>query len=156
MMIRALPQRVRPAPNVNSAPAAVPECGRRLSSARRIVLSALYAADGPLSAEQIAGGVGGRVPLSDLASVYRNLETLEQFGIVRHVHLGHSPALYTIALEGELEFLTCERCADYMAVSTAELDAVRQTIRVKFGYVARFSHFLVVGLCAACARALGR
>jgi Fe2+ or Zn2+ uptake regulation protein len=155
-MIRALPRRVRPAPDLDSALAAVRECGLRLSSARRVVLAALYAADGPLSAEQIAAGVGGRVPASDLASVYRNLETLEQYGIARHVHLGHSPALYTIALDGELEFLTCERCADYVAVSTAELDAVRQTIRVKFGYVASFSHFPIVGLCAACARALGR
>jgi Fur family ferric uptake transcriptional regulator len=135
---------------------AVRDCGLRLSSARRVVLAALYAADGPLSAEQIAAGVGGRVPASDLASVYRNLETLEQFGIVRHVHLGHSPALYAIAVDGELEYLTCERCADYTAVSPKELGDVREMIKVKFGYVASFSHFPIVGLCAACARALGR
>ena len=155
-MIRSLSERVTPTPDLESALAAVRECGLRLSSARRVVLAALYAADGPLSAEQIAAGVGGRVPASDLASVYRNLETLEQFGIVRHVHLGHSPALYTIAGDGRQEFLTCERCADYVAVSTAELDAVRAMVREKFGYLASFSHFPIVGLCAACARALGR
>src|ERR1035441_8535847 len=81
------------APNLDAALAAVRRYGLRLSAARRVVLAALYAADGPLSAEQIAAGVGGRVPTSDVASVYRNLETLEPLGIVRPVHLGHRPAL---------------------------------------------------------------
>ena len=33
----------------------------------------------------------------DLASVYRNLETLEDAGLVRHMHLGHGPGLYAPA-----------------------------------------------------------
>jgi Fe2+ or Zn2+ uptake regulation protein len=45
----------------------------RISAARRLVLEALYAADAPISAEQIADGLSGRLPRSDLASVYRNL-----------------------------------------------------------------------------------
>lgn len=120
------------------------------------MIAALYAADGPLSAEQIAGGVGGRVPASDVASVYRNLETLERLGIVRHVHLGHSPALYAIALNGDQEYLACDRCGDFAAVAPSELDGVRDAIRHRFGYVASFSHFPIVGLCASCAEELGR
>jgi Fur family ferric uptake transcriptional regulator len=141
------------APDLNSALATLRAQGLRLSTARRVVLCALYAADGPLSAEQIAAGVGGRVPESDLASVYRNLETLTRLGIVRHVHLGHSPSLYAIASAGDKEYLTCERCADFAAVPPADLDAVREAIREEFGYVASFSHFPIVGLCAACAQA---
>ena len=127
--------------------------GLRVSAARRIVLAALFAADGPLSAEQIAAGVGGRVPTSDLGSTYRNLETLTKLGIVRHVHLGHSPSLYAIAIAGEQEYLTCERCAEFRAVAPTDLAVVRAAIRARFGYEADFSHFPIVGLCAACARA---
>ena len=36
--------------------------GLRASAARRLVLEALLVADGPMSAEQIAQGIGGRVP----------------------------------------------------------------------------------------------
>jgi Fur family ferric uptake transcriptional regulator len=147
---------VTAAPDLKSALETLRDHGLRLSTARRVVLSALYAADGPLSAEQIAAGVGGRVPESDVASVYRNLETLERLGIVRHVHLGHSPGLYAIASAGEQEYLTCERCADFAAVPTPELDEVRANIRARFGYVATFSHFPIVGLCEACALATGR
>ena len=57
--------------------------------ARRSVLEALLAAEQPLTAEEIAGD-------ADLASTYRNLETLESIGIVRHVHLGHGPGRYEL------------------------------------------------------------
>jgi len=144
------------APDLDSALSTLRAYGLRLSAARRVVLAALFAADGPLSAEQIAAGVGGRVPRSDVASVYRNLETFERLGIVRHVHLAHSPSLYAIADHGEREYLTCERCAEWVALEPDELGDVRRVIRAKFGYVARFSHFPIVGLCSSCAEVLGR
>lgn len=80
-----------------SAMALMRERGLRVSAARRLVLEALLAADGPMSAEQIAQGIGGQVPSSDIASVYRNLPAFEDIGLVRHVHLGHGPGLHALA-----------------------------------------------------------
>jgi Fur family ferric uptake transcriptional regulator len=147
----------RPAPragDLNSALAVLRERGLRVSAARRLVLEALLVADGPMSAEQIAQGIGGRVPSSDIASVYRNLQAFDEAGLVRHVHLGHSPGLHALAVAGEHEYLTCERCGDYRAVAPEELDIVRELIRGRFGYLASFAHFPVVGLCPGCAAAL--
>ncbi len=124
--------------------------GLRVSAARRLVLEALLAADGPMSAEQIAEGIGGRVPASDIGSVYRNLQALEDIRLVRHVHLGHGPGLHALAVTGEREYLTCERCAEYRAVVPQELDAVRELIERQFGYRASFIHFPIVGLCRSC------
>jgi Fur family ferric uptake transcriptional regulator len=93
------------------------------------------------------------VPSSDLASTYRNLETLERHGVVRHVHLGHGPGRYALSGAGEREYLVCERCGALRAVRPAELDAIREHIRVTFGYVTRFSHFPLVGRCSTCAAA---
>jgi Fur family transcriptional regulator, ferric uptake regulator len=137
--------------DLNSAIAVMRERGLRVSAARRLVLEALLAADGPMSAEQIAEGIGGRVPSSDIGSVYRNLQALEDIGLVRHVHLGHGPGLHALAVAGEREYLTCERCADYRALPTEKLDAVRGLIEHQFGYRASFIHFPIVGLCASCA-----
>jgi Fur family ferric uptake transcriptional regulator len=142
--------------DVGSAMALMRQRGLRVSAARRLVVGALLAADGPMSAEQIAEGIGGRVPSSDIASVYRNLQAFEDIGLVRHVHLGHGPGLYALAVAGEREYLTCERCADYRAVLPEELDAVRELIECQFGYRARFTHFPIVGLCASCAAAVRR
>jgi Fur family ferric uptake transcriptional regulator len=131
------------------------ERGLRVSAARRLVLEALLAADGPMSAEQIAQGIGGRVPSSDLASVYRNLQAFEDVGLVRHVHLGHGPGLHALAVTGEPEYLTCERCGDFRAVPPEELDAVRDLVERRFGYRASFAHFPIVGLCCSCAAEIG-
>jgi Fur family transcriptional regulator, ferric uptake regulator len=140
--------------DLGSAIALMRQRGLRVSAARRLVLEALLAADGPMSAEQIAEGIGGRVPSSDIASVYRNLQAFEEIGLVRHVHLGHGPGLHALAVAGEREYLTCERCADYRVVGPEELNAVRELIERRFGYRASFTHFPIVGLCSSCVAAV--
>jgi Fur family ferric uptake transcriptional regulator len=123
----------------------------RASAARRLVLEALFVAEGAVSAERIAEGLEGRLPRSDLASVYRNLETLEEVGLVRHVHLGHGPGLYALAAP-EHEYLVCESCHTVRTVAKEELDEVRDQVLDRFGFEARFTHFPLVGLCPDCSR----
>jgi Fur family transcriptional regulator, ferric uptake regulator len=123
--------------------------GLRASTARRLVLETLFAAEEAVSAERIADGLGGRLPRSDLASVYRNLETLERVGLVRHFHLVHGPGLYTLAAR-ERDYLVCERCGAIRPVPHGALDDLRKTVRTRFGLVPRFSHYPLVGLCEEC------
>jgi Fur family transcriptional regulator, ferric uptake regulator len=132
---------------------AVRRSGLRLSAARRILLEVLSAADRPLAAEAIASGLRGRHPQSDLASTYRNLETLERVGLVCHVHVGHGPGLYALSARGRREYLVCERCDAVRAVRPEMLDEVREIVRLRFGHEARFNHFPLGGLCAECAAA---
>lgn len=124
--------------------------GLRVSATRRLVLDALFAAEVPLSAEDIAGA-GEDPPRADLASVYRNLEALERLGLVRHVHLGHGPGLYALAATAEGQHLVCESCGRVEAVDVSELEDVLAIIRERFGFRARFSHFPLTGVCAQCA-----
>jgi Fur family ferric uptake transcriptional regulator len=137
------------ADDAETAGRAVQASGLRLSAARRLVLEALYAAPAPIAAEEIADGLGGRLPRSDLASVYRNLETLEQVGIVRHVHLGHGPGRYTPAGRPS-DFLVCERCDRVATASAEQLHVAREAIRAATGFEARFHHFPISGLCPGC------
>ncbi len=125
---------------------AVRQGGMRLSTARRLVLEAFFAAEGPVSAVHLA-----RILLIDESSVYRNLEVLERHGLIRHVHLGHGPGLYVLVGREQVEYLYCERCAKVTAVPPERLDPVRREIKRDFGYEARFTHFAIVGLCAQCA-----
>jgi Fur family transcriptional regulator, ferric uptake regulator len=137
---------------LDGAIAALRAGGLRVSAARRLVLEALFAAEGPVTVEELADGVGGRVPRSDVASTYRNLETLETLGLVRHMHLGHGPGRYVLAAREAHDYLACERCGDLVAAEPESLDAVRAVVREAFGFEARFGHFPIVGLCPACAR----
>jgi Fur family ferric uptake transcriptional regulator len=122
----------------------------RLSTARRLVLEALFAADGPVSAPELAQALQ-----VDATSVYRNLELLERHGLVHHVHLGHGAGLWVLAGREELEYLYCERCTKVTPVAAEDLDSIREQIRKRFGYRARFTHFAIVGLCDQCAASPG-
>ena len=139
--------------DMRDAERAVRAAGGRLTGPRRAVLEALLAADGNVSAERIADGLGGRLPAVEVVSVYRNLDWLEQVGIVRHVHVGHGAGLYHLAGRGEEAYLVCEHCGAVTGIDAARLAPVRAEIRRVAGFDAHFDHFPIHGLCPACAAA---
>jgi Fur family ferric uptake transcriptional regulator len=132
--------------DIDDVAAALRERGERFSTPRRLVLEALFGADGPLAAEQIA-----RSASIELTSVYRSLERLEELGVVVHVHIGHGPGLYALTGSGKREYLVCERCGAVTSVEPARLDGVRALIQQEFGHRASFGHFPISGLCTGCA-----
>ena len=117
--------------------------GMRVSTARRTVLETLMAAGEPLTAEELAGD-------GDLASTYRNLETLESIGIVRHVHLGHGPGRYELSGRSA-GWATCEACGRSTPLPSPALRAIRLAVREAAGFEATFRHFPIVGRCPDCA-----
>ena len=124
-------------------------------SARRLVLEALFAAEGPVGAEAIAGGLGGRLPGSDLASVYRNLDTLEQIGLVRHFHLGHGRGPVRARPGAATPATRRASAAARTARSTpTPSPASPPSLREACGYEARLSHFPIVGTCPECETAM--
>jgi Fur family transcriptional regulator, ferric uptake regulator len=125
--------------------------GHRVTAPARLVIEALFRADGPISAEEIGRGQGEHGVQLEKTSVYRNLERLQQLGVVSHVHVGHGPGLYVLSPGTDREYLVCDRCGRVSTVDPAALDAVREQIRDAFGYHARFSHFPVHGYCQSCA-----
>lgn len=137
--------------NIDDVASAIRENGGRLTAARSLILEALFDAEGPVSAELIARRLARKGPELDPASIYRNLERLESLGVVRHVHLGHGPGLYSLVGRGDREYLACERCNRVTSVEPARLDAIRGQVRERFGYEARFTHFPITGLCPDCA-----
>jgi Fur family ferric uptake transcriptional regulator len=132
--------------DIGEAIAEVRSRGMRVSSARRLLLEALFAASGPKTAEELAAASGQ----GDAASVYRNLERLEAIGLVRHVHLGHGPGLYALAGSFAPGYVVCDRCGSRVEASADDLEAVRAAVRDRFGYEAAFSHFPIVGICPRC------
>ena len=124
---------------------ALRESGLRISTPRRLVVEALFEADGPVSAPALAE----RLSLEE-SSVYRNLEVLERRGLTRHVHLGHGPGLYALVGRDDGEYLYCERCGKVTLLRADELEPVRDEIRARFGHTPRFTHFAIVGTCDGC------
>jgi Fur family ferric uptake transcriptional regulator len=127
----------------HAAFAALRARGLRISSARRLLLQALFDADHPLSAEELAAD-------GDLASTYRNLERLEALGVVRHVHLGHGPARFAPAAT-QRSLALCEGCGAVASLPADAVAGVRRAVLEAVGYDVRCTHFPLAGLCPSCA-----
>ena len=143
-----LAPRVRPlvADSPTAAIRELRKSGLRISTPRRLVIEALFQAEGPVSAARLVKTLS-----LDESSVYRNLEVLEEHGLVRHLHLGHGPGLYVLVGGDESEYLFCEQCGNVRVLSPHELDPFRREIHERFGYTPHFTHFAIVGVCDACA-----
>lgn len=131
------------------------ERGHRVSfarRARRLVLMAQFAAERPVTAEQIAAGVAG-LPPCEITSIYRNVDMLEQQGLVYHVHHGHGPRRYRLTGADEPCYLVCERCEQVDEIAAAALDGVRAAIHERTGFSADFARTAVAGTCATCGAA---
>jgi Fe2+ or Zn2+ uptake regulation protein len=123
--------------------------GERVTPARRAVIEALIAADGHLGAEDLVDVVQASVPSVHRATIYRTLDTLERFGVVVHVHLGHGRAVYHLA--GDVhQHLVCDTCGDVSEAPAGLLDAVARRLRTTRGFTMHPYHFAMVGRCRQC------
>ena len=134
--------------DIDDALLVVRDAGHRVSAPMRLVLEALFASEVPVSAEDLARTIDLEL---DVSSVYRNLERLQQLGVVSHIHPGHGPGMYSIVRGQDREYLACDRCHALMALDPTQLDPIREQLRASFGHHAQFSHFPIHGVCADCA-----
>ena len=87
------------------------EKGLRLTPQRELVLNAVREL-GHATPEEVAEKVRQTHPGINLSTVYRNLETLENVGLVQHTHLGHGGATYHAAAELTHLHLVCGKCGE--------------------------------------------
>lgn len=127
----------------------------RLTRGRKAVIEAMSTASGPMSAAELSGVLGPRVPLS---SLYRTLAVLEETGVVAH-HLGAKGLTrYELAewLTGHHHHLVCVDCG---SVTDVDIPAGREeSVRGLIAEIserARFhpiEHALEIeGHCSRCA-----
>ena len=135
-----------PVPNPTAALGTLRARGLRISTTRRRVVDALFASEAPVSAEALARAVD-----ADVASVYRNLDALEQAGLARHVHVGHAAGRYVLSARHDGGYAACERCGRHAPLSPGQLTAVRDAVLAATGFDGDFSHFPIVGTCPECA-----
>ena len=121
----------------------------RITSTRRALLSALIRSSRHMSASDLAATVQEAQPDVHLSTIYRSLETLEQAGVIDHVHLGHGRAVYHLVQELH-QHLLCDSCSTVIEVPDEDLEDLAVALHAKYGFVLRPHHFAVLGRCRTC------
>ena len=136
---------------------ALKERGHRLTPQRQMILEAIEASRGHVSAESIHAEVAARFPQVNISTVYRTLELLQDLGLVSHTHFDDGIAQYHLASEAQHQHMVCRRCGHEQELAVSVLDPLDRHLRERYGFVADLAHFAIVGLCAKCvADARGR
>jgi Fur family ferric uptake transcriptional regulator len=123
--------------------------GSRITSARRVLLEALFDADGHMSAEALTEKVHKKVPDVNLSTIYRNLEELEQLGVITHSHLGHGPSSYLLASQAHAHFI-CANCGVMIEAPDEIFRGLARSAKSRLGFDIDPKHFAILGLCADC------
>jgi Fur family ferric uptake transcriptional regulator len=122
--------------------------GMRMTPQRQFVLEALLDL-GHATPEQICQHVQRATPTVNITTIYRNLELLENLGVVRHTHLGHGAPTYSVS-EHEHVHLVCHLCSRVEEVPLEVMDELAGTLRARYGFELDASHLALSGTCRAC------
>jgi Fur family ferric uptake transcriptional regulator len=125
------------------------EKGLRLTPQRELVLSAVRAL-GHATPEEVAEKVRQTHPGINLSTVYRNLETLENVGLVQHTHLGHGSVRYHATTEDIHAHLNCEQCGEIIEVPIDVAASFTQTLLDGYGFHTDLTHLSIAGRCESC------
>jgi Fur family ferric uptake transcriptional regulator len=127
--------------------------GYRLTPQRQLVLEAVGEL-GHGTPEEIATAVRRTASGVNISTVYRNLELLEELGLVRHTHLGHGAPTYSAAGDDDHVHLVCRDCDGVEEASTALVQDVVERLAAEKGFTVDVGHVALFGLCRACSDSL--
>lgn len=122
----------------------------RLTPQRERVLEALRLlghATPDAVADAVGADGGGPMPLS---TVYRNLETLENIGVVSHTHLDHRSPTYHLAAHANHLHLVCLGCGTLVEASTDLAGDFVRALESRHAFTPDVRHMAIHGWCATC------
>src|SRR5258708_20634831 len=126
---------------------AVRASGKRLTVQRRLVLDAVQRARHHVTADEISKRVRARHPQIDPSTVYRNLEALEELGLVTHTHLDDRVTRWHRADTHPHGHLVCRVCGTETEIRPAALEAMARRLRDAHRLKADLPHSAFVGHC---------
>ena len=130
------------------------DAGRRITTSRVNVASALRHARGHRTAEEIHALVQGGDPgfTISLSTVYRTLDTLARMRLVSEVDEGGGRAGYQwLEAAKAHHHLLCNRCEAERSLSDELFERLETAIREQTGFEPFLDHIVMSGLCRECA-----
>jgi Fur family transcriptional regulator, ferric uptake regulator len=122
----------------------------RSTSQRRAIMQALEEAPGPLTPQEILDRAARHHPSLGLATVYRNLNTLEAASEIVTVHLPNEARRYEMAGRGHHHHFCCDACDAVYELDTTCPVAVLEGVTLPGGYQVRGHALTLYGVCPEC------
>src|SRR6266851_8848315 len=129
---------------------ALKQRGLRMTPQRQLILDAVAAMHGHVSADQVYQQVVSVFPDVNISTVYRTLEVLEDLGVVRHTHFHDGVAQYERTDAAMHHHMVCTRCGADAEVDLDILQPLAAELKQRYGFEADLAHSAIVGVCRGC------
>ena len=123
--------------------------GYRLTPQRQLVLQAVDKL-GHATPDEILAEVQQHASAVNVSTVYRNLEVLEQLGLVRHAHLSDRAPTYHSVTDHTHFHLVCRKCQRVVSVDPDVVAPFADRLRQEQGFVVDVGHLAIFGECVEC------
>ena len=128
----------------------------RRTEQREAILHTLAEAEGPLTAQEVHARARAVHPTIGLATVYRNLSSLEQDGAVVAVHLPQDATRYETAGRGHHHHFRCVKCQTVFEIEGSCPVALLEGATLPGGLTVLGHELVFFGKCASCTEAAGQ
>ena len=123
--------------------------GYRLTPQRQLVLRAVDTL-GHATPDEILAEVQQHASAVNASTVYRNLEVLEELGLVRHTHLSDRAPTYHAVTDHTHFHLVCRKCQRVVSVDADEVAPFAEQMRERHGFDLDVGHLAIFGECVEC------
>lgn len=129
-------------------------CARRglaVTHQRQIIFETLLEMRGHPSPESLYELVQKKIPSISLATVYKNLRTFEEHGLIREVSPHHRSARLETNPDPH-HHLVCIRCKAITDVPASDLEPIRLKKRAPAGFRVERYNVEMIGYCGDCVK----
>jgi Fur family ferric uptake transcriptional regulator len=124
--------------------------GKRLTPQRELILRAVQSL-GHATPDEVLSEVHKQSTSINVSTVYRNLEVLEELGLVRHAHLSDRAPTYHSVGGHEHFHLVCRTCHRVISVDPDVVAPLVERLGADYGFTPDIGHLTVFGTCGDCA-----
>ncbi|WP_243342963.1 Fur family transcriptional regulator [Anaerococcus sp. AGMB09787] len=125
----------------------------RVTNQRKLILKAFLEDGNPISAEDLYDLLRNEIEL-DLSTIYRNLNTLEENGILlRSIDL-NGVSYYQLNNADHKHFITCNICHKKFLIDSCPVHILEDKIEKDTGFIISGHNFEFTGICPDCQKSL--
>ncbi len=89
-------------------------------------------------------------PTLPASTVYRNLESLAEAGLVNHSHVHHGAPTYHLPQHGDHLHLVCRQCGAIIEADPELAHDLARNLQQAHGFDAEVTHMAIHGRCTSC------
>lgn len=121
----------------------------RYSRQREIILNTVRERKTHLIAKEIYDDVKEKLPNISLGTVYRNLNALSEYGLIRKIEMpqGSDQFDFTLTPHSHMYCTDCKRVFD---IKTTSIDEMKSIIEKENGYQITSTNMVLEGICKDC------